>query len=63
MANLLVALATIVIVLMLFALFVAPATPEGSILHEAGQEMRDAMSRLFGNRPDVDNERIVPIVD
>lgn len=54
MYKLLVVIAALGIAWLLFIGVIAPQTPEGSWLHEFGQDMRDAMSSWFANPVRVD---------
>ena len=60
MVKFLVAVTAIGIAIMIFAVFVAPATPDGSFINELGIDIRESMSGLWGNPVTVDNPRIVP---
>jgi len=60
MLKFLVAVVAIGIATMLFAVVVAPATPDGSFVHELGADIRDSISGFWGNPVRVDNPRIVP---
>lgn len=54
MYKVLVVIAVLGIAWLLLVGVIAPQTPEGSWLHDFGQDMRDAMSSWFGNPVTVD---------
>ena len=49
MLKVIVVIAAVAVAVLLFAVVVAPATPDGSFVHDLGKDIRDSMSSWFGN--------------
>ena len=49
MIKFIVVAAAVGVIFLILISVVAPTTPEGSFLHEFGQDMRDSMGSWFGN--------------